>query len=269
MWAQGARLRARAHGLSHNGSVKLAVVALLCALATAQSRPPATRTPVLVELFTSEGCSSCPPADLLLAKLLREQPVAEAESIPVSFHVDYWDHQGWKDPFSSKNFTARQKRYSQIFGEDSVYTPQLIVNGREQVVGSDAAAAHRAIASATAKASLSLKISARANEGGLRLSIDLPAAPAGAEPIDVLVALAEDDLTSVVRRGENEGRTLTHVAVVRRLQPLGALEPEAFVANGQVTLERGWQTTRMRVVAWLQGRKSQQVFGAAAASVTR
>jgi len=246
----------------------VAVVALLCALATAESGQPG-RTPVLVELFTSEGCSSCPPADLLLAKLLREQPVAEAEIIPVAFHVDYWDHQGWKDPFSSKNFTARQKRYSQIFGEDSVYTPQLIVNGREQVVGSDEAAVRRAIGSATAKAPLPVKVSARANEGGLRLSIDLPAAPAGAEPIDVLVALAEDDLKSVVRRGENEGRTLTHVAVVRRLQTLGALEPEAFVANGQVTLERGWQTPRMRVVAWLQGRKSQQVFGAAAASVTR
>jgi hypothetical protein len=112
-------------------------------------------------------------------------------------------------------------------------------------------------------------VSARANDGGLRLSIDLPAAPAGAEPIDVLVALAEDDLKSVVRRGENEGRTLTHVAVVRRLQTLGTLEPEAFVANGQMTLERGWQAPRMRAVAWLQGRKSQQVFGAAAASVTR
>ena len=253
--------------------MSLAPLAILAAMLSVSGATrgfvPAPRTPVLVELFTSEGCASCPPADLLLAKFLREQPVPEAEIIPVAFHVDSWDHQGWKDPFSSKNFTARQKRYSQIFGEDSVDTPRLIVNGREQVVGSDEAAAGRLIAAAAARTPLPMKVSARALDGGLRLSIDLPAAPAGAEPIDVLVALAEDDLQSVVRRGENQGRTLTHVAVVRRLQTLGTLEPESFVASGQVTLERGWQTPRMRAVAWLQGRKSQQVFGAAAASVAR
>jgi hypothetical protein len=249
--------------------MKAAILALLLALAAPGASGPAARTPVLVELFTSEGCSSCPPADVLLAKLLREQPVPEADIIPVAFHVDYWDHQGWKDPFSSKEFTARQKRYSAIFGENSVYTPQLVVNGREQLVGSDEPAARRAVSAAAAQPVLPLKLSARAHEGGLRLSLDLPAAPAGAEPIDVVVALTEDDLQSVVRRGENGGRTLSHVAVVRKLQTLGTLEQEAFVANGQLTLERGWQTPRLRAVAWLQGRKSQQVFGAAAASVTK
>lgn len=248
--------------------MKAAVLALLFALAPPSSGLPA-RTPVLVELFTSEGCSSCPPADALLARLLREQPIPDAEVIPLSFHVDYWDHQGWKDPFSSKAFTARQQRYSRIFGEASVYTPQMIVNGREQFVGSDESAARRSVAGAAARPPLPLKLSARGQEGGLRLSIDLPAAPAGAEPIDVVVALTEDDVQSIVRRGENGGRTLTHVAVVRSLQTLGTLEEEAFVANGQLTIGRGWQTMRMRAVAWLQGRKTQQVYGVAAASVTR
>jgi hypothetical protein len=144
----------------------------------------------------------------------------------------------------------------------------MVVNGREEFIGSDESAARRVIAGAAARPPLPLKISVRGNEGGLRLSIDLPAAPAG-EPIDVVVALTEDDLQSVVRRGENSGRTLSHVAVVRKLETLGTLEPEAFVANGQMTLGRGWQTTRMRAVAWLQGRKSRQVYGVAAAGVTR
>jgi hypothetical protein len=103
----------------------------------------------------------------------------------------------------------------------------------------------------------------------VRLSIDLPAAPEGAEPIDVLVALTEDDLSSVVRRGENGGRTLTHVAVVRTLESLGSLERESFVADGQLALDRRWQTGKMRAVAWLQGRRTRHVYGAATAPLVQ
>jgi hypothetical protein len=232
--------------------------------------PSAQRGPraVLVELFTSEGCSSCPPADALLAKLHREQPVAGASIIPLSLHVDYWDHQGWKDPFGSKAFTARQQAYSRNLGDDRVYTPQMVVDGREEFLGNDEAAARRAIESALQRPGLALRLDARVAAGSLRLSIDLPAAPADAEPIDVMVALAEDDLTSTVRRGENSGRTLTHVAVVRKLETLGSLERETFVANGQMVLDRAWKTQKLRAVAWLQGRKSRHVYGSAAAAVT-
>jgi hypothetical protein len=233
------------------------------------TRMPASRVPVLVELFTSEGCSSCPPADTLLATLLRDQPVQDVEIIPLSLHVDYWDHQGWKDPFSSKAFTARQQAYSRIFGEDRVYTPQMVVDGRDEFTGSDERAARKALAGAAARQHLPLKIDARAQAGSARLSIDLPPAPPDAEPIDVIVALTEDDLTSIVKRGENVGRTLSHVAVVRTLQTMGALDRESFVADGQLDLNRAWSPSKMHAVVWLQGRKTKHVYGAARAPLAR
>jgi hypothetical protein len=247
-----------------------AVVALLAALLTAPATPlPAPRVPVLVELFTSEGCSSCPPADALLAALLREPPVPDVDVIPLSLHVDYWDHQGWKDPFSSKTFTARQQAYSRIFGEDRVYTPQMVVDGRDEFTGSDAGKARLALAGAASRPHLPLTIAARTQASFVRVSIDLPAAPANSESIDVLVALTEDDLTSIVKRGENGGRTLNHVAVVRSLQTLGTLDRESFVANGQLDLNRAWRPSNMRAVAWLQGQKTRHVYGAATSPLAR
>jgi hypothetical protein len=243
-----------------------ASLAIAAAGAAPPQRPP---TPVLVELFTSEGCSSCPPADALLATLVREQPVRGAEIVALSLHVDYWDHQGWKDPFSSKAFTVRQQAYARIFGEDRVYTPQMVVDGRDEFIGSDAAAARARVESAAARPHLPLRLEARASAGGVRLSIDLPAAPPDAEPIDVMIALAEDDLSSVVRRGENGGRTLTHVAVVRKLESLGSLERETFVANGQMNVNAAWKVAKMRAVAWLQGRTSRHVYGSHAAALSQ
>ena len=143
--------------------------------------PPeaAAKTTVLVELFTSEGCSSCPPADALLARFLKEQPLPDVDIVPLSLHVDYWDHQGWKDPFSSKAFTTRQGDYSKVFGADKIYTPQLVVDGRDELNGSDEAAAGASVdcgcgAPASAAAGLTRALVATS----VRLSIDLPAAPA-------------------------------------------------------------------------------------------
>ena len=229
----------------------------------------APKTPVLVELFTSEGCSSCPPADALLTRLLREQPVADVEIIPLSLHVDYFDHQGWKDPFGSKAFSSRQAAYSKIFGEDKIYTPQMVVDGRDEFNGSDEQTARRIVREAASRPHLPLKVEARAMATSVRLSIDLPAAPADAEPIDVLVALAEDDLSSVVRRGENGGRTLNHVAVVRKLESLGTLEREAFVADGQLSLNGAWKAGKMRAITWLQGRRTRHVYGTATAALVQ
>jgi hypothetical protein len=231
--------------------------------------PAPPKTSVLVELFTSEGCSSCPPADAHLARLLKEQPLADVEIVPLSLHVDYWDHQGWKDPFSSKAFTTRQGEYSKIFGADKIYTPQMVVDGRDELNGSDEAAARRALTAAASRPHLPLRIDARTRGASVRMSIDLPAAPADAEPIDVFVALTEDGLTSVVRRGENGGRTLSHVAVVRTLQALGSLERETFVADGQLKLDPAWKAASLRAVAWLQGRRTRHVYGTAARTLVQ
>src|SRR3984893_15090212 len=136
----------------------LFAVALAIASAGLRAAPP---TPGIVQLFTSEGCSDCPPADTLLEKLIATQPVAGAEIIGLGQHVDYWDRLGWKDRFSSAALTNRQQVYQTRFGTESIYTPQMVVDGRAEFVGSDAAAARRAI-----ERSLSTK------HGAVRITLD-------------------------------------------------------------------------------------------------
>jgi hypothetical protein len=226
---------------------------------------PPPGSPVLVELFTSEGCSSCPAADALLSRILASQPVADADIIALEFHVDYWDRLGWKDPFSSAAFTKRQRDYSRVFGADRVYTPQMVIDGATELVGSDEAAALAAIRKAVAQPHLDLRVAgSRHGTQSVRMSVDAPAAVAGGEPIDVVVALVEDGLTSSVGRGENKGRTLTHSAVVRRHQVIGALEREPFVGEGEWRLNPAWKPAHLRLVAFLQGRRTQRVYGSAA-----
>ena len=241
--------------------------ALLVVLSVHGSSAPAARVPVLVELFTSEGCSSCPAADMLLDSLQREQPVGAAQIIPIGFHVDYFDHAGWKDAFSSPAFTERQRNYSQKFGPDSVYTPQMVVDGREAVEGNDGTLVRRAVASAAATAHLPVRLTARSAAGRARLTFELPAAPANAEKIQVLWAITQDGLSTVVKRGENGGRTMHHIAVARRLQVLGGLTREMTLVEREPELDRRWGSTGLKAVVWLQGVTSRQVYGAATAPI--
>ncbi len=176
------------------------------------------RTPVLVELFTSEGCSDCPPADALLGRLDSSQFVPGALAIVLSEHVTYWNHLGWRDPFSFEEMDARQQEYGTRFGLNSVYTPQMVVDGTEQFVGSDYGALSRAVKKAAAAEKPPLEIvNARLQNGKVTFSLRRGTAGGAAR---WYAAIAADATRSEVPRGENAGRTLHHVAVVRVLRQL-------------------------------------------------
>lgn len=242
------------------------VVLIVVVAASAASPPP--RTTILAELFTSEGCASCPAADALLAHLAREQPFDGVEVIPVGLHVDYFNHLGWKDAFSSSAFTHRQQEYSAVFGPDNMYTPQLVVDGREAVPGNDADQVRRAIDAALRRPHLPMQVAARATGDHARLTLDLPAAPATGEPLYVVAAITEDDLTTVVTHGENQGRTLHHVAVTRTLRRVAALAPQPSTVRVDLAMKRSWAPAALKAVAWLEGGTSRGVYGAATARLT-
>ena len=256
--------------------VGIAAVAALFIFGTSRSmsRPPQAdatrgsgRVPVLVELFTSEGCSSCPPADALLQRLQREQPVPGVEIVALEQHVDYWNSMGWSDPFSSRQFSGRQQDYGRAFRLRSVYTPQMVVGGTEQLVGSDQPGAEKAIARAASCPRAQVKIES-GGSAGLRVTVDgLPAVSRG-DSADVYLAMVEANLSSKVARGENAGRRLTHTAVARQLARLGTAVPgRPFAATRPVTPEPGWKRPDLSVVVFVQERRSLRILGAAEAPV--
>lgn len=220
------------------------------------------RAPVIVELFTSEGCSSCPPADALLSRLTRTQPVAGADVIALGEHVDYWDHGGWADRFSSHKLTVRQNDYANSFRKDTVYTPQMIVDGQAQFVGSDEGAARDAIARAARRPKARVSL-ARAGDT-LSVRVDQVPPPEGGGPTDVFLAITESGLSSSVGGGENAGRRLGHSAVVRQLTPLGVISGGAFSAAPSVHLAADWRRADLSAVVFVQERASRRIVGAAA-----
>ena len=167
----------------------------------------ARRTPVLVELFTSEGCSSCPPADDFLIRLEREQPVPDAEIIAISEHVDYWNRLGWADPFSSAAFSERQNQYARAFGTNQIYTPQMVVDGRTEFIGSQEGKARREIAQAAQapKAKVGLvKESAHPHDDLIFMHVSVGQLPriTPNDTGEVWLAITEGELSTDVRRGE-------------------------------------------------------------------
>jgi hypothetical protein len=242
-------------------------VALLATNATAQSAK-ASRTPVLVELFTSEGCSSCPPADALLAKLDSIQPVPAAEIIVLGEHVDYWDGQGWHDRFSSHQFTDRQTGYSSTLHFDNPYTPQMIVDGTDQFVGNDAAHALRAIQHAAQSPKLQLNLSPPVVDGNRISATVSTTAPLAQLRGDLYAALVDPTDTTDVRHGENGGRQLQHVGVVRVMQRIGSLKDLA--SPHQFTLKAPADATpgTMRVVVFAQRQDQGAILAAATIAVT-
>ena len=217
---------------------------------------PGPHPPVVIELFTSEGCSSCPPADRLLIEL-QKQSRPDAEIIVLSEHVDYWNYIGWEDPFSSRQFSDRQSSYAQAFSSDEVYTPQMVVDGAVGFTGSDASRATKEIAKAAARSKSELLIKATELPGSVvSIAVQSSISP------DTLLTLVvtEDGLESVVKRGENAGRTIVHAGVVR------ALREVAGERKTVIDLKPEWKRDHLRVIAFTQD-KTHRIVAAGATKI--
>lgn len=215
--------------------------------------------PVVVELFTSEGCSSCPPADAFLREL-RAKPPREAEVILLGEHVDYWDYIGWTDRFASPLFSRRQAGYAGRFGLDSVYTPQMVVDGTTELVGSEEGRARRTIREAAKRPKpVTVKLTLADSD---RLEVEIEPARGIADSA-ILLAITEDDLRTEVKRGENSGRELRHTAVVRVLDALDTFDgSKAARYSRTLELDPGWKRQEVRVAVIVQERESRRIVGA-------
>ena len=241
---------------------------------TTGSETGSVRVPVIVELFTSEGCSSCPPADALLAKLEGQQPFAGAEIIGLEEHVDYWDQLGWRDPFSSANWTARQYAYAGFFRNGSAYTPQMVVDGHEEFVGSRSGKARQAIELAAVEKKVKVDLSAISlvQDKNLTFKVSVENLSGSTDTREVMLAITETGLHSAVTRGENAGEDLHHASVLRELKTIGAMEKNAerpFSAQPVVKLDSGWKRENLRVVIFVQEKKGKRILGAAAMRIVQ
>jgi hypothetical protein len=243
-------MRIRALGLS--------LIVLLSASGLTRAQSAQDRIPVIAELFTSEGCSSCPPADELLQMWLQEQPIKGVYIVALSEHVTYWDHQGWKDPFSAQQFTVRQQQYGLRFNLDSIYTPQLIVDGTREFVGSEKRAIERALTDAAKTPKPALHVAVTTTDGSLKMTASGPGLTAEKDA-ELIFAVTEDHLVIDVPRGENAKRTLKHSGVVRWLSSAG----EIGAATATVKIAPDWHRENLRVVAFVQSKKNRRVISAA------
>ncbi|MGC1461407.1 MAG: DUF1223 domain-containing protein [Terracidiphilus sp.] len=228
---------------------------------------PSGKSPVLIELFTSEGCSSCPPADALLEKIDASPPIDGTQLVVLSEHVDYWDHDGWKDPYSSHLLTERQSQYVRSFGLGSAYTPQMVLDGSTELVLS----APQQFASSIEKAAQAPKVSVQIDsasiqagqpdmlQGSIQVNSELQKRGG-----DIYVATALDHANSQVLHGENGGRLLTYVAVVQDIAKVGRLEKgKSFNGNFQVKLKPGADPANLRIVVFVQEPGVGKILGVA------
>jgi len=237
---------------------KLLSMLALAALIISFGAFACAQTPVVVELFTSEGCSSCPPADALLVKLSQQGAGNATELVLLGEHVDYWNYIGWTDRFSSAQFSRRQSDYGRALNS-SVYTPEMVVDGSVQFVGNDTAEAQRTIAAA-AKEAKPARVTLRW-EGNNRLHISVQSPEQ--EHSNVLLATTEDGLSTSVQAGENDGRTLHHAAVVRQLRDLGSTNQGAFETNVEVAPHADWNPAKLKVAVLVQDASTMKILGAA------
>ena len=237
--------------------LSIALIGMLLLLRTAAA---ADHSSTLVELFTSEGCDSCPPADAVLMRLAQQRNLAGVDVIVMSEHVDYWDHLGWRDPFSSRQFTDRQNEYAAALGFN-IYTPQIIVDGRRDVLGGNYAAVVDTVSRASRISKSSLTIEAKWR--GKTLDLHVAANPVG-ETAKVYLAITEDNLSNNVSRGENKGRRLTHAGVVRRLSLIGTAKSNVqFTADQAIRLAPEWKTVDLHAIVFTQSTKTHAVLAVA------
>ena len=235
---------------------------------------PSSASPVVVELFTSEGCSSCPPADALLAKLDEAGRVGHAQVVALEEHVDYWDDQGWRDPFSSHDWTTRQFAYAEVLGNRNPYTPQMIVDGSVQFSGGRVEQALQSIAAAAERAKVPVTLAQagqdKPGKQGFSLQVGkLPPSPKGGTA-EVWLAITETGLHSAVSRGENAGHELRHAAVLRSMRKMGDAKPDreiSFSSEATLPLRKEWNRDNLKAVAFVQEKNSLKILGAAEISL--
>ena len=230
-------------------------------LGTSSAATPA-RTPVIVELFTSEGCSSCPPADALLSKLREMGAVEGAEVFILGEHVDYWNSASWSDRFSSASLTQRQHDYVRRFDLDSSYTPQMVIDGKTELVGNTERRVRAELAQAAHSPKPTQVKLAWSNDGQLQVDID-GTAEAGAK---VMLAITEDGLSTQVAGGENGGRVLQHNGVVRDLREIGSLKQGKFSEAVKAAHNPDWKAENLRAVVFVQRSGHREVLGASSLS---
>ncbi len=237
----------------------LTVLLVFVAVCMAQMRRPASgwtpSAPVVVELFTSEGCSSCPPADKAVLRF-------DNAAIILGEHVDYWDGSQWKDRFSSPLFSARQQEYGLSMHSGTVYTPQVVINGEKEVLGSNTGAIATALNAAASRpmAPVTLRWS------GTNVSVNVGKLPKDSHKADVLLAIAESGLITQVGGGENVGRQLNHAPVVRTMSKLAELDPAhpgEYVAEARLNLRPDWNRSNLRIVLLVQDKENRHILGAA------
>jgi hypothetical protein len=241
-----------------------AALLLLAAAAHAEH----TGASVLIELFTSEGCSSCPPADHFLAELDAAQPIPGARLIVLSEHVDYWDQQGWPDPYASKGFTERQVAYDRSLRVREPFTPQFIIDGAIDMRLSHRDRIGEQLRAAAATAKIPVSIESVSIGGGAAAPVISGVVRVEGvtadRPCDLFVGIALDHADTQVLRGENRGQHLTHVAVLRELVRVGAVAPGAASRQSfSLELRPGFDGSALRVVAFVQRPGPGAVLGAA------
>jgi hypothetical protein len=218
-------------------------------------------TPVLLELFTSLGCSSCPPADKLLAEIDRRQPIPGARLIVLSEHVDYWNSIRWSDPFSSDIYTQRQQAYATRFGME-IYTPQLVVDGAKALLGSDWPKVENAVAESLRGAKIPVQLTGARTEKTAQVKVEIGRNSSDKKGV-VFLALAHDHAQSHVGGGENAGRDISEVAVAYSIKQLGKIDAQStFIKSLSIELPSNSQAGDLRVIAFVRKSDTMQVIGA-------